>query len=300
MTARRKYGKDYRAIYDVKTETLSQADRIFNRFGGPKALSDALNAVGLKINRVTVYRWNIARDAKNHNGTDGLIPIKFWTWIFKAAELHGVVISADDCDPRPTVNIKREHIGGQLFDPGVLDPSRHRVTGGRGGDIQGYSSLPLPEPSEIIARENVTAKKKAYWLKVRQAQAVRRKLKADQKKRDEARADKREQWIGRISEAKLKQSKKVAKPKAPKADKPPKAPKRIKTTTKRYRLAEIYRLKRAFREHIRVARKPYIRFKMRLENLEHYYRRLDMGLNRGLRAGKYLKRKARVKWRVVE
>lgn len=77
----------------------SQAQRIIDKFGGAKRLSEILSHVGKPRDFVTIYRWTYP---KSVGGTDGLIPTAAWPDIFLAARFDGVVLSSEEMDPRPT------------------------------------------------------------------------------------------------------------------------------------------------------------------------------------------------------
>jgi hypothetical protein len=75
----------------------SQADRIFNKFGGPQRLGRILQALGIKRTPDTLYYWLYP---KSRRGTGGLVPHRAWADIFKAARYDGIVITSEDLDPR--------------------------------------------------------------------------------------------------------------------------------------------------------------------------------------------------------
>lgn len=76
---------------------LSQAERIFRRFGGPSELVRLLEEVGDRRNKSSVYRWAHAR---KDGGTSGRIPTLAWPSIIKAARYAGIVLTPEDMDPR--------------------------------------------------------------------------------------------------------------------------------------------------------------------------------------------------------
>lgn len=78
---------------------LTQADRIIVRFGGVANLVSALAAIGRPRTKVTVYRWNHPR---SKGGCGGIIPSEALPDILAAARLEGILLSADELDPRPT------------------------------------------------------------------------------------------------------------------------------------------------------------------------------------------------------
>jgi len=81
------------------TEEISQAQRVFKRFGGPAALCRALREISKPRHKWTVQSW-----ARSHEkgGTGGIIPAHNWPDIMKAARHKGVSLTQKDCDPRPT------------------------------------------------------------------------------------------------------------------------------------------------------------------------------------------------------
>lgn len=82
-------------------EPQSQAARIFARFGGATALWKALRALGDEENKrrhiSCVYRWNLP---KATGGTGGIIPTRNMESVLAAARAEGIVLTADDMDPR--------------------------------------------------------------------------------------------------------------------------------------------------------------------------------------------------------
>lgn len=77
----------------------NQAQAVINKFGGARALMDALKAAGYEINLATVYRWTYKRGGKSR-GTGGWIPIAAWDAVLEAARLAGVVLDSNQFDPR--------------------------------------------------------------------------------------------------------------------------------------------------------------------------------------------------------
>ena len=76
---------------DLDPPRYTQADRIIARFGGHRALADAVNR-----DVATVYKWSYP---KARGGTDGLIPSSVMPEILKAAKEHGVFLSQSDLYP---------------------------------------------------------------------------------------------------------------------------------------------------------------------------------------------------------
>lgn len=84
----------------------SQARRITRRFGGAQRLADLLHRYfGLANSKHAVYAWRYAPHS-------GLIPLPMVRRILAIARLEGVVLTAEDFDPRP---------GARLPDRQVLD-----------------------------------------------------------------------------------------------------------------------------------------------------------------------------------
>lgn len=77
---------------------LTQAERVINRFGGIPALVKALHNAGFTKQRAAIYKWTYAKGQSG--GTGGIIPTQNIPEILKAAELEGVILTANDLDPR--------------------------------------------------------------------------------------------------------------------------------------------------------------------------------------------------------
>jgi hypothetical protein len=73
----------------------SQAERVFDRFGGPKRLCGALAAVGHPRNLATLYRWAYPKP----KGCGGVIPSSAWPIVMAAARFEGVVLPPDVTSP---------------------------------------------------------------------------------------------------------------------------------------------------------------------------------------------------------
>ena len=85
---------------ETPTPTLTQAARIYAKFGSAAALTRALAAIGKPRHRLTVEAWG---RPKSKNGTGGTIPAGNIPDIERAAEHVGVKLTKSDWDPRPTV-----------------------------------------------------------------------------------------------------------------------------------------------------------------------------------------------------
>ena len=78
-------------------QKLSQAERVIAKFGGARALSAALASVSTPRDPSVVYKWTYP---KERGGTDGRIPTNAWDNILKAARKYGIILTAEDLDPR--------------------------------------------------------------------------------------------------------------------------------------------------------------------------------------------------------
>lgn len=78
---------------------ITQAQRVYEKFGSAAALRRALADIGKPRNRWTVESWSRARDKA---GTGGVIPSHNWPDILKAAQHAGVKLTEKDMDPRPS------------------------------------------------------------------------------------------------------------------------------------------------------------------------------------------------------
>lgn len=81
----------------------TQAQRIYQRFGGVPKLKKALDALAQHHNdpRMTrsigaIYRWDLSRDT---NGAEGIIPGYALRFVLMAARLEGIVLTEEDTYP---------------------------------------------------------------------------------------------------------------------------------------------------------------------------------------------------------
>lgn len=81
-----------------KSLPISQAQRVFRKFGGPARLSHILKAIGRPKTYTALYFWDYPLEK---GGGGGLIPSKAWPDIFIAARWDGIVLTPEDVDPRP-------------------------------------------------------------------------------------------------------------------------------------------------------------------------------------------------------
>lgn len=77
----------------------SQAESVIDKFGGARHLKEALELAGYPLNLATIYKWTYSRKGKNR-GCDGFIPVAAWPAILDAARLAGVMLDAQQFDPR--------------------------------------------------------------------------------------------------------------------------------------------------------------------------------------------------------
>ena len=79
-----------------EVQQKTQAERVFEKFGGVSALHKALAAAGAPRALSSIYRWN---QSKDKGGTDGLVPSTAWRDVLAAARLVGVVVTGEDFLP---------------------------------------------------------------------------------------------------------------------------------------------------------------------------------------------------------
>lgn len=85
-------------------EPRTQATRIAAKFGGVPALAKALDRLAGRTGNPrhrrdisAVYRWNLP---KASGGSDGIVPTKSLEIVLLAARQEGIMLTADDTDPR--------------------------------------------------------------------------------------------------------------------------------------------------------------------------------------------------------
>jgi hypothetical protein len=76
----------------------SQAYRLVEKLGGPARVAKMLG-----INRAAVYRWTWPIE---RGGQGGVIPSARLTQLCLASRLNGYILTAEDLDPRPTMEKK--------------------------------------------------------------------------------------------------------------------------------------------------------------------------------------------------
>lgn len=81
-----------------KTEKRSQAERIYEKFGGVKNLTAAINALGPEYSRTihAVYKWSYPREK---GGSGGVIPSHAIGTVQKAAIMMGIHLTVEDLYP---------------------------------------------------------------------------------------------------------------------------------------------------------------------------------------------------------
>jgi len=75
----------------TKYKTTTQAQRIFDKFGGARRVADATGH-----DPSCVYRWTYPR---NRGGTAGVIPLGALIKVRMAARLEGIVLTDEDLSP---------------------------------------------------------------------------------------------------------------------------------------------------------------------------------------------------------
>lgn len=75
----------------------NQARRVIAKFGGVLRLAELLSEVGHPRSTVSIYRWTYMR---SKGGTGGLVPHAMWPHLIRAAHLEGLILNAEDYDPR--------------------------------------------------------------------------------------------------------------------------------------------------------------------------------------------------------
>lgn len=73
--------------------TRTQAQRVYDKFGGVPALVDALKDAGVERNASSVYRWNMPR---SKGGCGGVVPSSAMPDILAAARVCGLVFTPDE------------------------------------------------------------------------------------------------------------------------------------------------------------------------------------------------------------
>jgi len=81
---------------DNQERTLTQAERVISKFGGPKALVIALENAGYSRDVATIYKWTYAQ---SRGGTGGLIPTQALRYVLEAARIEGVMLTPNDLFP---------------------------------------------------------------------------------------------------------------------------------------------------------------------------------------------------------
>lgn len=83
----------------------NQAQTVIDLFGGARRLCAALKGVGMERDPSCVYRWNYP---KAKGGTGGLIPLKDFHFVLKAAEKQGIKLPRAVVSPFGTEAAKKE------------------------------------------------------------------------------------------------------------------------------------------------------------------------------------------------
>lgn len=81
----------------------TQVDRIVSKFGGWKALWNALKTAGFDRDLTALYRWSYP---KEKGGAGGVVPTHSMHQILEAARSEGVHLTTEDLDPRSSFKEK--------------------------------------------------------------------------------------------------------------------------------------------------------------------------------------------------
>ncbi len=78
-----------------KFQQKTQAQKVFDKFGGVPKLHKALKDLGPEHERAisAIYRWNLP---KSKGGTNGMVPNSALQSILLAARAEGIVFTPDD------------------------------------------------------------------------------------------------------------------------------------------------------------------------------------------------------------
>ena len=86
---------------DVECGRCEPAGSLVERLGGPAEVARAIRALRdrptMFLNRATVYRWTVSKD---NGGTDGEIPVKYWSLLIKVGRGKGITVSVGDMSRR--------------------------------------------------------------------------------------------------------------------------------------------------------------------------------------------------------
>jgi hypothetical protein len=78
-----------------KPQPKTQAQKVFDKFGGVPKLHKALKDLGPEHERAisAIYRWNLS---KKNGGTNGMVPNSAMQSVLLAAKAEGIVLTPDD------------------------------------------------------------------------------------------------------------------------------------------------------------------------------------------------------------
>lgn len=116
----------------------TQAERVIARFGGISQLHKALQAIGVKLDKSTIWSW------KNH---DGMIAKKRVMQVIEAGHYAGVILTSEDLDPRPTIDPK------DLFENHQEDSPEYADVTVVGGNKSRLSKDALPSLEQVLGSE---------------------------------------------------------------------------------------------------------------------------------------------------
>lgn len=105
------------------TLTLTQADRVFAKFGGAAKLHKALHAVGKPRTLTSLYYWNYGPEK---GGSAGVIPAHAMNDVLLAARFDGVVLTPEELDPRPVT--MKSNLFAQIDMTYLSEETRKKIT----------------------------------------------------------------------------------------------------------------------------------------------------------------------------
>lgn len=88
----------------------TQAERLFAKFGGAARFIAALERVGARRNKATIYKWTYPHP----KGRGGRVPTTAWPDILLAARANGILLTPDDMRPDATTDLPRRRWGKRV------------------------------------------------------------------------------------------------------------------------------------------------------------------------------------------
>lgn len=84
----------------------TQAYRVLMKFGGPSKFHEILIESGSTLSKIRIYKWMYPRA---RGGGGGIIPVKAYDKIFRAAKYAGILLTSADLDPRANPDATSAH-----------------------------------------------------------------------------------------------------------------------------------------------------------------------------------------------